>query len=313
MGHASIAFIAALLCPTLLLVVGPLLLGVPHLASDLRYLVLRRSGDNGWRATVFPFCVVLFGLRVLETQHLDDAIFARVEVALLIVWLVAALLLRASARPNEQRRLLAVLAGTGVLGTFAWQDPTLFRAVFAHAHNVVGLVVWYALFRKPSRLGLLPAGFVLGGAALLFFVGGSVPEALGWPEWFDLHISTAASWLAPGLPANQQFGLVLSYAFLQSVHYAVWLIFIPQDAHRGRGTTTFSASLRSAWSDFRPWGVLAIVLGTLAVLSAACFDPLMTSAVYLFVTPFHGYLELVVLAIWLSTSSAKLSGVARRA
>ena len=36
----------------------------------------------------------------------------------------------------------------------------------------------------------------------------------------------------------------------------------------------------------------------LTVLIAACIDPLTTSAVYLFVTPFHGYLELVVLACW---------------
>src|SRR5215468_4659395 len=39
--HASAALLLAVLAPTLLLIVGPLLFGVPHLLSDLRYLVLR--------------------------------------------------------------------------------------------------------------------------------------------------------------------------------------------------------------------------------------------------------------------------------
>jgi hypothetical protein len=61
-------------------------------------------------------------------------------------------------------------------------------------------------------------------------------------------------------------------------------------------------SLKSAWNDFRPVGVVLILLGMLTVLVAAVIDPLMASAVYLFITPFHGYLELVVLACWLSES-----------
>jgi len=65
------------------------------------------------------------------------------------------------------------------------------------------------------------------------------------------------------------------------------------------GSPTFAMSLRSAWRDFRPFGIALIALGMLTVLIAACIDPLTTSAVYLFVTPFHGYLELAVLACWL--------------
>ena len=40
----------------------------------------------------------------------------------------------------------------------------------------------------------------------------------------------------------------------------------------------------------------------LTVVVAAVVDPLTASAVYLFITPFHGYLELVVLACWLAES-----------
>jgi hypothetical protein len=51
--HAGAAFALSVLAPTLLLVLGPLLLGVPHLLADLRYLVLRprlRAVARAWAA-----------------------------------------------------------------------------------------------------------------------------------------------------------------------------------------------------------------------------------------------------------------------
>jgi hypothetical protein len=46
--HALAAFAIALLVPSLSLVVPPIVLGVPHVASDIRYLVLRRNLPASW-------------------------------------------------------------------------------------------------------------------------------------------------------------------------------------------------------------------------------------------------------------------------
>lgn len=299
-GHASLAWALALLCPSLLLVLGPVLLGVPHVASDIRYLVLRRPQSRGFVLLVLGFSALLVGTRVVELGFLGNPAFARVELGLVLVWVLVALGFTQRTQPRSRR--LAVAAGALGLGAIALSQPTLARLVFAHAHNVIGLVVWYALFRPRRLSGLLPLAWIALLALLLYFVGGSIPERLGWPEWFDLHVATAAQWLAPGLAPAEQRGLVLSYAFLQSVHYAVWLAFIPQDERQRAGSPTFCMSLKSAWHDFRPFGVALIALGMLTVLLAAIIDPLTTSAVYLFITPFHGYLELVILACWLSKS-----------
>lgn len=299
-GQATLAAFATLLCPSLLLVLGPVLLGVPHVASDIRYLVLRPALARGFGGCVALFSALLIGLRVVELGDLGNPAFARLEIALVTIWVLGAL---AWTQGRWSWLRLGVAAGALGLGAAALTQPSLARLVFAHAHNVIGLCAWYALFRPRRAWGVLPLGWVALLTVCIYVAGGSIPERLGWPEWFDLHIQAASQWLAPGLAPAEQRGVVLSYAFLQSVHYAVWLIFIPQDAANSAGSPTFCSSLRSAWHDFRPLGVALIAVGMLGVLGAACVDPLTTSAVYLFVTPFHGYLELVVLACWLAERS----------
>lgn len=296
MGHAALAACATLLCPSLLLVLGPVLLGIPHVANDIRYLVLRPNYGRGFGLWVALCSALLIGVRLVELGDLGNPAFARFELALVTIWIVGAL---GWTRTRWCWRRLGVAVVAASLGAAALLAPTLARLVFAHAHNVIGLCVWYALFRPRRSQAALPLTWIALLAVAIYVAGGSIPERWGWPEWFDLHIQAASQWLAPGLPPATQRGLVLSYAFLQSVHYAVWLHFIPQDAARSAGSPTFCSSLRSAWTDFRPLGFLSIGLGMLGVLGAAYVDPLTTSAVYLFVTPFHGYLELVVLAGWL--------------
>lgn len=297
MGHATLALVATLLFPSLLLVLGPVLLGVPHVASDIRYLVLRPTLTRSFGGWVALFSVLLIGVRLVEMGNLGNPAFARVELALVITWVLVAL--GCTRNPWSLPRL-SVAAGAVALGAAALTEPALARLIFAHAHNAIGLCIWYVLFRPRRAWGFLPLAWIAVATAVVYLAGGSIPERLGWPEWFDLHIQTASQWLAPGLAPAEQRGLVLSYVFLQSVHYAVWLVFIPQDTLKSPGSATFCMSLRSAWRDFRPAGVALVAVGMLSVLIAACFDPLATSAVYLFITPFHGYLELVVLACWLA-------------
>lgn len=304
LGHASVALLATLLCPSLLLVLGPVLLGVPHVASDIRYLVLRPNLARGFGTWVAVCSLMLIGVRVVELGFLGNPAFARVEIVIVLAWVLGAL---ASLHGRWSLPRLGVAAGAVGVGALALSEPTLARLVFAHAHNAIALVVWYLLFRPRRASGFLPLAGIALATLFVYRLGGSIPERLGAPVWFDLHIQAASAWLAPGLAPEHQRGLVLSYVFLQSVHYAVWLLFIPQDASARPGSPTFCMSLRSAWRDFRPIGFALIALGMLTVAIAACIDPLTTSAVYLFVTPFHGYLELVVLACWAAERLASRS------
>jgi hypothetical protein len=147
---------------------------------------------------------------------------------------------------------------------------------------------------------LLP---ILLGAGLLLSVGGDGPlTRFGMPEAFGMHIDAAKHWLAPGFSEPWSTRLVLSYAFLQSSHYAIWLLLIPQDATRRRGPASFLTTLHRALRDFSALGLALILGGALIVAVGAVLDPLATQALYLFVTPFHGYLELAALGYFAGRS-----------
>jgi len=82
-----------------------------------------------------------------------------------------------------------------------------------------------------------------------------------------------------GLPLPAARGLMIAFTFLQAVHYAVWLDWIPSGAPR---------------MPTKPW--LLVTAGTLVVITAALVDPAWARTTYLALATFHIYLELVVLA-----------------
>src|SRR5262249_48732944 len=43
-----LALSLTILCPALMLALGPILFGVPHVAAEVRYLLLRRGLPRGW-------------------------------------------------------------------------------------------------------------------------------------------------------------------------------------------------------------------------------------------------------------------------
>src|SRR5437764_132605 len=62
-GARLAALALAVLPPSFLLAVGPLALGVPHLASDVRHLLVRRAVPLWWLAASAAFALALIALR----------------------------------------------------------------------------------------------------------------------------------------------------------------------------------------------------------------------------------------------------------
>lgn len=265
--HAAVAAVLAVLAPALLLVVGPLVVGVPHVAEDLRQLVLRRAPSVAWRRVLLTFCAVLM---FLPTQP---------QAAL------TAILLAAAGAPVLGIALLAA----------ALAAPQLFAVVLAHAHNLVAIGLWLHLYRHRSRGAWLLAAAILAVAALLAS-GALVPLLVGQGAltMFDQHILAAADTLAPGVPGAPGVGLAMSFAFLQSVHYAVWVIAIPLD---DGGPRSFRQGARSWRRDLGWAGFVALVALALVVPAAGLVAPLRTQHIYLSLVTFHAYLELVAWAL----------------
>jgi hypothetical protein len=292
---ASVSVAAALTClgPGVLFVVGPALFGVAHVAADARYLVLRRAPGDLWRWTLGAGCVALFALRALEMALPDHAPFAAIEVA--VGWSLAlagiAVALASSRSGPARRRALLAAPLLLALGAAAVTHAHLARLLFAHVHNVVAIALWLWLFRARRRFAL-PALALLAVFAALLLSGAALPLVrLDGPGAARLVQESVFAW--PGwMPQRTALALGLLYVLLQSVHYTVWLAFIPQDDVRAQGTLSFRMSVRGLIRDFTVPGLAAIAVLAVAVLGASALDAHRTRQLYLSLATFHGYLEL---------------------
>jgi hypothetical protein len=300
--HAVVAFALAVYLPLLLLVLGPVLLGVAHVAADVRHLVLRRELPRWWKAAVAVGCALLIALRVVDVR---GASIVRLEMATVAVWLVVAVVSGADVAGSRARALVGLVV-VGALGAVAVRWPHATWFAFVHVHNLVALAIWLVLFRKKLSAIAIPAGIITLGAVLLLS-GAMVPVTwqVGNRELFGVHLLNTVDWIAPMVSTRLGIALVTSFAFLQSVHYLVWLVAIPQDDVRGEGTPTFRMSARAWMRDFGSWGMLAIALAAGAVLAGALVDVLRTRALYLSLAMFHGYMELALLAYFLARGRAR--------
>lgn len=296
LGHALLALVLALLAPTFLLVAGPLLLGIPHLVSDVRQLVLRPALPRLARPLFLGGSAALLGARALNDGGLWRA--THLEPALASALLLGAIAL-ALPGARAARALIATLVALPLVACALWW-PRESQLLLGHAHNVVALLLWAALYAGGTRAAVGVVVTIVGLGALL------VLSPLAWLGFrhgaqssFGLHSLAAADALAPGLTSTSlALGVVASFAFLQSVHYAVWLHAIPQAATRGDASLTFRMSFRALRADLGGFGLVACLALALLVPGAGLVAPLATKSLYLSLASFHGYLELAAAALF---------------
>jgi hypothetical protein len=279
LGVVSVAsaFVLTGVAPLWLLAFGPLLLGVPHLVADVRYLVVKPGlHRDGW---------LMAGLSLpLAATTLGAGPLFGVLAAL-----VAVLLARRTWRTPIALVVVAALAAC------AWDFPDVFQLAFVHLHNLVALALWFVLRPRPASHAWIPALAVVGAGAIL--TGALDPVVTTFGGWvapiagvdFGEFVSTHTEGLEPTLAARA----VLSFCFLQSVHYAVWLRLIPDDARERRAPRTFRASWCALVHDL---GVPALLLALTVAVGIAAWGLLEVSAAR--DATFHGYLELAIAARW---------------
>lgn len=288
------AFLLALVAPAAVYALSPIVFGVPHVASDVRYLVVRQGLPRGVIVAVILFCLALFGFRLWELLYAGGTLAAQLELGVAAAGAIAMAVLAARAGGSRRRALVWSVA-IATLAVVALVHTTTARLVLAHGHNLVAVVIWITLFRKRSTALWLPLGLlVITSTLLLSGATFATVSRVGGHELLGTNLLDVAEWLAPGLGA---FGvsLTLAYVFWQSIHYAVWLGWIPQEETRGQGSLTFRQSWRSLLADFG-WGGVALVVVSMVTLAVlACFSLHRTRDLYLYLAGFHAYLEIAML------------------
>lgn len=307
--HALVAFALVVTVPTLLLALGPIFLGVAHVAADLRYLVLRRGLGRLWLSVIAVACGGIVLLRFAQELGANPVAVARLEYAVVACWMGAALAAGAALSRRFGRALLGFVL-VAAFGLYAQAEPYAVRLAFTHIHNLVALALWMYLFRGRPRAVLVPLALIVG-LSLVLLSGRTYfwTESLGTTQLLGLHVLAASDWLAPGLPFYEAAGLTLSFAFLQSVHYSTWLLVIPQEDVPRQGTPTWRQASRRMTREFGKLGLALVIFTALAVLVAACFDVHRTRNLYLSLAMFHGYLELALGAYFFARGSTPSAAV----
>lgn len=285
-GTASILASLALtvVAPIALLALGPILLGVPHAASDVRFLVMR----PGLHRVARFWLLVVPGL-VLATVFADGG------------WGMLAVAGAALAASGSRARRAVFAVGALALAALGASNPLAAALAMAHAHNLVAVLVWWSWRARVHGWHGLPLGaFVLGSCALLSGALDPVVAAFGGlgalvgGDALGTHLAA----LAPGFPGAWGPRLVLLFAFTQSVHYGVWLRLLPEEDRAQETPRTFAASFAAWRSDCGDPVVVVTFLLSLGVALVAFADVAQAREGYLRAVFAHGYLELAVVA-WL--------------
>lgn len=276
----------ALACaqPLALLALGPILLGVPHLLADVRYLVVRRGLHR--RATVWG--AVLGPLLALGIS--SDVRWG---------WgaLVGAALV---ARGPFSRRIPLALAGVA-LTVVASRWSFLLAVAVAHLHNlfaVFALWVW-----RPKRLGTWYLPLALYAAASVFVVTGAYAPILALfrgadAPWTGLDLADQAGTFAPPFAGAWGVHLVVLFAFAQSVHYGLWLRAVPDEARPSRTPRSFRQSARALVRELGAPLVLATAAAALGLAVWAALDLVAARDTYFRFAMFHGYLEFAAFTLF---------------
>lgn len=279
------ALAGTLILPLWLLILGPLVWGVPHLVADLRYLVVRTGYHRRpllWLVAGGPLLWLALGGQLLWG-------FIGAGAAALL------------ARAGLVARLIALVVLAGCAGLIIMLGH-MGDVLFAHVHNFVAVLVWWVWRPRLGRAHWVPLA-LLGLASALIVVGPAlqIVEASGGLGWFGGGMNPDYQmWrLAPGLAPELGLRLVLLFCFAQSVHYALWLQIVP-DEDRGRATpTTFRASYEGLRDDLGAVGLVITALLTVGIAGWAALDLMAANHGYFRMARFHGHLEIMALTLLL--------------
>ena len=284
------AFFAAVLATVPLLLFAPLLLGVPHVASDVRYLLVRRAASGPAPAARSAMLVLLAASTACALLGVRQAAMAAAWAAVLCAGLSAP-----CARPT--RAVFAALAlATAALSL--WR-PAAATIVLAQGHNLVaiGLAAW--MVRGKLRGGLVPAvAFAAGAAAIaLGACDGWLQRAAAPPAFAPTTLGDVLANVAPaGLDRARACRWVALFAFAQSVHYGAWLRVVPDAERTGDRPVSFRRSFRLLADDLGRPGALAAVALSLALPIGACLSLEGARRAYLDLSSFHAFIEIAFAA-----------------
>jgi hypothetical protein len=278
-------------------VIGLICFGILHNVLELRY-VLGRFGDLLTGTVGLLLVVLVSGIAVARLGGAYLGGWSR-PVEILLGYAVLGAGAWIGLRGVARVVVLAVLVGAAAVSL---SHPAYHVVVLAHLHNLVPLVF---LWDWARRLPVRARGWFRGVQVGWVLVAPAVVLAGVFDRWVDADPGAVRALVGEGAqvvssvawPAAPEAAMrwLVAFAFLQTMHYVVWVWFLPRAAPEA--TAAFEARWPVA-SSRRVWGVgvaLAVALGALLLT-----DYGQGRTVYSGLASYHAYLEFPVILVLLT-------------
>lgn len=269
---ALIAFILMVFVPAATLLLAPLLLGLPHVASDIYLLFIREQVIPRWIMRISAVLALVISVNAV-VPLVWQGVF-NIDDNLLLAVLVAAPMLCLTC--YSQVTWVSVVTALIVLAILVF--PNELKLIMAYAHNFVALAFWVGNYRGDvrARWGVMASWLVLFAVG----IGGSiVTQAVIFTPVTDVEM--APFWSLVPDPSHRSAGaLLFTFGFTQLIHLCIWAILLPWIAlPRQPRFVALSAYL-----------VVGIVVGVV-IMGAEPKDLPNLRRNYLLLVSFHGWFE----------------------
>lgn len=300
----------ALICGPAVLVIGPLIFGIPHLLSTYRYIP-RFTGDSAkvrYRGMIFCGMAALFLCRIIFPSWSSSGAFPEI-----VAVLIGASGMRWLSGDKISKYITASLGIMLLIVALNW-SPLVTVGFLALAHNFVAFFYWIVSARSNSdrplhawaafALFAAATAFILtGGADGLVAIGGAFAPISAIPRLSGVVPHQIARQIYPFGGSEVMLDRVIAAAALgQSLHYFVWLKAIPEELQKSSVPFTFRRGFRLAVNDIGITAVMAVGIATGLLLVGAVVLPALARQVYLCLAAAHGYLELGALPAILASN-----------
>lgn len=276
-----------------LLVLGPVLLGYPHLVASYRFLQKPFEKIKLFKIFLLLTLVsMLIRFLAIPLKVLPQLPYGSYEITLSFFALSLSKI-----RQNWTIKTLTLILLLGILKT-AWNNPLTFVGFALILHNWVAFGHWIASARLKRDLHVaLISTLIFALIHILVFSG-------FFDSWINLESTNFLSeksfevkgWvLAPWSNSSIVWGRALVlYTFGLSIHYFVWLQAIPQCLDQNHVPNSFRRTLELLKKDCGPRTTTVLLFGALAILGVWIFTDY-AGRIYFGIAMMHGWLELTFL------------------
>lgn len=299
-----------------LLVLGPMIMGYPHLVASYRFLQktnigfgLRFNTADVFRFFIFlttaSLCIRFFGPQFSIIPQLP---YGSWELLLS----VAALGLF-KIKINSFRNIFVVLMTlllVGLILKVAWDYPIAFVGFALIFHNWIAFGHWYLATKDDKNKIVVLLATLLFALIHIFIFTGFFDAWISFPKISFLSSAsfaasgwTLASWSKDLIIWDR---MIVIYTFGLSMHYFVWMKAIPQSLDQKAAPNSFRRSLEQLRKDCGEHTTVVLFIFALVALGVWLFTS-SAGPIYFGLAMLHGWLEFTFLIFASLTAIFKIS------